>query len=463
MIAHRRPGRDRARTPADRREQGLSLLMVALLITPLLIVTALVADIGVAKQRKRQIQSGADAAALAAAQELDGTSSQFTRAVAVAKTWAAKNVDGLTANDWIGCTDGAALTYRPESGNTCISFDSASAPTRVRVRIPVEDQPQFFGRIVRSGALQVSASAVARKAPTVTASAGDCGLCARDKMQLAGTQNIRILGGGTIHTREMFANWDRSTSTIQPCPVKAVTGNQANTRCPPNTSTNPITYVPAAPVDPFASVPDPPTGIQSCSVKYNNGQPCNINNAADVARFLKPDTLMTQGFKISNVTLNLESNRSYYFMDRFEIGDNVTVTGTGVTLFFVCGNGATGVSRGCNPGERGGSFETTGNNVSFNISAPTSGPYAGMAIYFHRNNTQGTAPKFTGSGRYTIDGSIYAYSGRITNAGSRVLDVTGRIFAEYWEDNGNQSQTIVRFDGGTTSSGGSAGGISLDG
>lgn len=460
VLAHRRPARP-APGPAEvrrnRRERGISLLMVMLLIGPLLIVTALVTDVGFAKQRRREIQSGADAAALAAAQELDGGSTQITRAISAAKSWAGKNVDGLTLDDWKRCTDPDALTARPDTGNqnTCISFDSTSAPTRVRVRIPDEDQPQIFGALARAGPLEVTAFAVAARAPGTPSSLGQCGLCARDWIQWAGKQNIQVIGGGTVHTNQMTANWDRYSSTISPCPVKAVSGNQANTRCP-GTTNNPITYVSSAPADPFAGVPDPPVGIQPCRV---NGQASNVNSS-NAASLIQPNRVFTQGVNLSNITLNLAPG-NYYFAEGLRLQGNVTINGTGVTLFFVCASSNQPSVR-CPNGNKG-FIETMNSGNKMTITAPTTGPYAGLAIYFDRQNSQGTAPKFSGdNSTFTFVGSIYAYGGKFTGSGNRVVDVTGRIYTQWWEDNGGGT-TYIRYDGGSSSSGGGGGAISLVG
>lgn len=442
-LGHIRRSGARATAPAPaaagRRERGAALTVVAIAVVPLLIMVALVVDVGYAKQRRRLVQSTADAAALAAAQELDGGGDQVARAVAAAKTWAAKNQPELTAGSWAGCSDPTALAYRPEAGNTCISFDSSSAPSKVRVRIPLEVEPQFFGQFASSNRIEVDAAATAGRTGSPPASTGDCGLCAREHLQLDGRQNIQVVGGGTIHAGRVTANWD-STATISPCPVKAVSGSNRGP-CP-GTSTYPITTVPSPPPDPFAAVPDPPTPPATCN-QFNGGQPCNINNASDAQRLIKPGRLFTQGFNISNVTLNLEPGQ-YFFGGRFGLGNNVTITGTDVILFFMSPNG---------------SIEGTGNNVQVNISAPTTGPYKGIAVYFERSNQQGTAPKFQGdNSTYRFNGSIYAYNGSFTGTGSRVVDVTGQIYVKYWEQNSQTGSTIIRYSGGGSSTPGSGGG-----
>src|SRR4051812_25400238 len=52
------------------RDAGFSILLVALLLTVFMIVTALVVDLGNARQQRREAQAAADAGALAGAQDL---------------------------------------------------------------------------------------------------------------------------------------------------------------------------------------------------------------------------------------------------------------------------------------------------------------------------------------------------------------------------------------------------------
>src|SRR5262245_38832257 len=96
-----------------------------------LAIVAIVIDIGYAKQYRRLSQNSADAAALAAAQDLDGTAAKTTTAVATAKTWAQKNDPNITAATWTGCADPSALPYTPDPNNTCISFAANYLTVRV--------------------------------------------------------------------------------------------------------------------------------------------------------------------------------------------------------------------------------------------------------------------------------------------------------------------------------------------
>lgn len=394
-LSHRRgPGPASASTSdRHRRERGISVLLVALLLIPLLIVTAIVVDIGYAKQRRRQVQSGADAAALAAAQELDGTSTQVARAVSAAKTWAAKNVDGLVASDWIGCSDPGALAARPDAGNTCISFDSTSAPTRVRVRIPAEDQPQFFGQMASSDALSVTAHAVAARAPGVAPStpAGPCGLCViGDRtLQIAGTTQIQVTGG-EIQADRLTANANDSNTAITPTPLKWYSANGSNwgRNVQPSPATFNSRYVRLT-----APVPNPFDGV---TVSYTGLTVSDANVNLPGQGQILPNTIYRQNVSITSGTVTLQPNSTYYFANTLIVNSGAKLVGNGVTLVFGC-------TSPCN-GE-GGKFNfNQGSTVE--ITAPTTGPYAGFAILFDPGNRSGTPNQL--SGTITLAGAVYA-------------------------------------------------------
>jgi hypothetical protein len=138
-------------------EQGGILLMSALLMTPLLVLSALVLDVGNAYQHRRQAQNAADAASMAATRELPKITNNAD-VVATAKAFALRNY-GVTASQWVGCSDSGALPVRPDStnSNTCISIDSAY--TKVRVRLPNDEVPTAFAHIIGWDGLSVSAKA----------------------------------------------------------------------------------------------------------------------------------------------------------------------------------------------------------------------------------------------------------------------------------------------------------------
>lgn len=181
-----RPRHLPTRARRDRRERGSVIVLVALLLTGLIGMCAIVIDLANNTQQRRQAQSSADAAALAAAQDLPDA----TAVVATVKSYATRNM-GIPASAWIGCRDTVdgfdrSLAVRPDSANDnrCITIDAAY--TRVRVNLPNVVVPTSFAKALGVQRTYVRASATAeailsadnRIIPAaVTASMGTGNLC----------------------------------------------------------------------------------------------------------------------------------------------------------------------------------------------------------------------------------------------------------------------------------------------
>ncbi len=144
------------RRRARRDERGAILVVAALMMTSLLAMSAIAVDVTNARQEQRQAQGSADAAALAAAQDLPDPNA----VVETAKQYAADNF-GTPASAWSGCTDDDHLAELPDAGasNSCISIDEAFS--RVRVRIPNYDVPTYFAKVIGVETVPVSGSATA--------------------------------------------------------------------------------------------------------------------------------------------------------------------------------------------------------------------------------------------------------------------------------------------------------------
>lgn len=136
----------------NRDERGAVLVMFTIVLTVLVAFSALAIDLGFAREKKRQVQNAADAAALAAAQTLPNASSADSTAQSVT----GQNLDGVTWN-WSTCTDSQALVNI--AGHACISFDTSY--TQVRVRVPNITMPTFFARAIGFNSLTTHAAAVA--------------------------------------------------------------------------------------------------------------------------------------------------------------------------------------------------------------------------------------------------------------------------------------------------------------
>jgi hypothetical protein len=171
--------------------------LFAITVVLLLLMVAFAVDLGATAEQRREVQSAADAASLASAQQLGRTNAKFASgshrtaallaAEAVAREYVESNT-GLAAGDpaWASCSDASALAVRSQ-GTECISFSSDA--TQVRVRVPDRDVAFRFARVAGLESGTVRASAVAE----VTSALGNS---TRPILLRAGNFGRRCIEGG---------------------------------------------------------------------------------------------------------------------------------------------------------------------------------------------------------------------------------------------------------------------------
>ncbi len=86
----------------------------------------------------------------------------------------------------------------------------------------------------------------------------------------------------------------------------------------------------------------------------------------------------------------------------------------GVLLYFTCSSGSQ-IAACANGGQSGGSLSLTGSG-SVNLSPQTTGSYAGLTVFYDRNDN--AAMTLTGSGGLSFSGTIYAKSSALGLTGS---------------------------------------------
>jgi len=146
--------------PKHRDERGVTMVLFALTIVVLLIMVAFATDLGSVTENRRQAQNASDAAALAGAREigLQQNAAGISNAVAAAKTYALKNF-GIPLSAWNSCTDATPLSFTPSGSTPCISFNSGSGPTEIRVKLPNATVNYAFARVVGLNGADVTAFA----------------------------------------------------------------------------------------------------------------------------------------------------------------------------------------------------------------------------------------------------------------------------------------------------------------
>jgi Flp pilus assembly protein TadG len=399
---------------ARREEKGAVTVVVALMMIVLVMCAALVIDLGNAKDQRRQSQNASDAAALAAVNVLYPTAPAttcpsgaappcFTEAVAAVKSFAAKNYD-VTAAQWSTCSITAtqALPYVPTAGQPCISFDSQTAPKKVRVWMPTKTVSTFFGGVTGNSTIPVGSQADA-----IVESRVKCTLCFLGSVN-AQNADFDVTGGAIAVNGNVDAgpnsNWTSLTNGV----VGTVTGGVFN---PAPTPIQPFS-------DPLAGKLTLPIDISTLPLRTN---PCTDGPG----RY----TSISLG---NNVTCNLTPG-FYAVTGEWLIGNNTQVLGTGVTLYAQAPNGYLNFKNG---------------NVT--ISAPSSGTYKDYAIIYDPSNTNPIS--LQGNGNTGITGIVYAPSSPLDFNGNSCFGFdTGPIVVSGVQlANGNQSCVRITNPADTT-------------
>lgn len=371
-----------------RDERGAVAIMVGVLASVLFVTAAFVVDLGLARDTKGQAQNAVDASALAAANALypaAGTcvspvGSQppcLADAVSEAKAYASQNFS-VPDNAWASCSDAAGLAHQPDPATTCITLDSATQPTRLRVVIPNRELRTGLGALAGVRTITIGARAGVSVSGTPERRCGLCFLSGVD----AGNADFTVTPGRIMVNGNLTAGPNSMWSAAGIGVAGTVSGGQFS---PPWTQT------PALP-DPFATYAMP--GTTGVPARTN---PCGSSGGTGVYGSVD----------LPNGPCAL-SPGLYVVVGTWGAKNSTVVTGSGVTLYAMCGT--TAAPRPCaEAGETGGYLDFKNGQVS--LSAPTSGALAGMAVLYDRGNTQNLS--LQGNGGTSITGAVYLRRGTL--------------------------------------------------
>ncbi|MGB8442269.1 MAG: pilus assembly protein TadG-related protein, partial [Candidatus Acidiferrales bacterium] len=385
-------------------ESGQALVFTALALVVLLGFAGLAIDMGTLRYQKRLQQSAADAAAIAGASNL-ASSSGGVSAGAVA----ASATNGFSAGSaGSGCPPPAPATT---VGSVAVAVNNppCSGPHNgdgkyVEVYVS-EVQPTYFMSIFGVNSETITARAVA-----TNLSGGNGGGClytlgppssSIEGVNINGNATLNgpscgIVDNGNFNTKGnsltvtagtfgVSGDWDKS-------------GPGGTVTCGPTQPTCPATDVPAA-TDPMlnrTTALTPP-----CS-------PCT--GGGTWAAGDGPGTYSSISIGPATVTFS----PGVYVIDGsggFSIGANATVSGTGVMFYFT--NGATLNMAG---------------TPTVNLTAPSSGQYAGILFYQDPNDTVG--PVITGNASSTYDGVLYFPTANVTFQGNSSIGDVAIVIAD---------------------------------
>jgi Flp pilus assembly protein TadG len=389
-------------------ESGQSTMLIAAFVGILLLgFVALGLDVGYLFHEKRMAQAAADAAAVAAAEEV--TAGNDLNKTSVASAMAKLN--GFDPND--GVNPAVVTIGNPSVGN----YVNANGYIEVKVSKPV---PTFFMGLLNPSAktVTVSARAVAgggQSSPTciclegphgtdfavgnaATVTANQCGIVDdSDGANAPAVTAGAIGGGGSISALALSTV---SSAKIVPTNGAQITSSTTvvtglNSTCAPTLPTVP-TY------DSTQCTADPLSHYGNGSSSYSIGPNGNFTNNQQGGTTVCYSGGLTIGSNNDTVTLN----PGIYVINggtvEFKSGANNKSNLGGNGVFFYLTNGASLV---------------IDNGANVNLVAPTSGTYAGTLIFQDPSDTN--AMTIAGGSTVNVSGIIYAPTSNVAlNNGS---------------------------------------------
>jgi len=363
------------------RRRGQTVVFIALSLFVLLGAAAFAVDWGLITFTKHQLQNFVDAAALAGAQELPNASN--------ARQKATENYARNYANDFnlaspptpqpISCTDpisSATVCYRIGTDEVQLTtpYGSPPSPNRLHVRA-CRNVSLFFARLLGMSSRRVCAEAIARRGGTLFPR----GLVVLDgsgnrALFMQGNARLTVLNGSIIvNSNAADAIFAQGNTTLTASEI-LVTGNYQTLGSAVITPT-PQTGQPPVP-DPLASLPAPnPAGL-----------PVFPGQTISGVAILQPGVYTGLVSLIGNAFVTMQPG-TYIFRNGLRVWGNARLVGNGVMLYV-----------------EGGRIEV-GSNGQMSLTAPTSGTYAGITIFYARTNSNPL--RLLGSAVQNIQGTVY--------------------------------------------------------
>jgi len=368
-------------------EEGQALIFVAVLMTGLMLFTGLVIDYGRGAVKHRDAQNAADAAALDAAYQIYAAQSEGS---------ATMQAQFIVSKHGFPSSDLTTLTFL--KGGDQPTTDAWAVKS---VHAVVTDTfPTLLMQLVGLSSTTVNAAASA----VVSASgSGPCAICvmdhhATDALNQIGHPTTMVTGGAVVVDSDApeAALLQGSTQVI--ADSVGIVGNyrtQGGVFSP--TPTTGITLIP----DPLASIPVPTcrSGNDTLQGDYSGSGP------------IYPGTYSS--ISIGNNDKLILSPGVYCITGSLSAGGTAQFNGSGVMLYFTCGTYLTPTA--CTAGQTGGGFQMTG-TPNYNITAPTSGAYQGLSIFYDPKNAATLG--LTGDAGDSLTGTIYAKSAAMNFVGN---------------------------------------------
>jgi len=355
-------------------KSGSYLIISALLMPVLIGFVGLGTDYGLWVYTRQSAQSAADSAAVSAATE--GNASALTvQARAVTALYGfANGVNGTTVT----------VNQPPKSG------PQTAVANAVEVIVTQQKAPLFSALFI-SKPLTISARSVAVPTPgtgcVIALDSTASGAITVQGSSQINLQNCNIYDNSNS-TSALTVGGTGAVTALSVGVVGGISGATSIT-APDGVKTG-LSPTP----DPYAAMSFPPF--------YG----CDQHNLKINSTVTLPPGVFCGGLSVTAgavVTLN----PGIYYMDQgsLSVAGNATIQGTGVTIVFTSSNNNSWATA------------SIGSNANINLTAPTTGPTAGIVIFGDRNMTVGTVFKMTGGDTQSFGGAIYLPKAALNYAG----------------------------------------------
>lgn len=381
-------------------ERGQTLVLFVLGLTAFMALTALTIDGGLTLVNRREMQTTADAAALAAGDTLlegDAVSTAVSAAQAIS---AANGFDEADPDVVV------TVNIPPTSG----PYSGVSGYSEVTIEKPIDS---YFAGVLGVTSFDVSARAVVDTNPEekpysiIALNPSAC-----RSMQFNGNVSVTIIDAGTLTNSECYPDAFYAEGQVSVVDESNdVVGGWVQSGTSGTISPRP--YPVGHHADPMADVPEPtpieapvracptyggPAGTKTLHPGVYN---CTIDPpGAWALDFLPGDYYIKGGIVIDGSGGPVTFGSGLYYLEGrgLIVTGNSDVTGDGVTFFI-------------NKGET----VLTGSGV-FNLDAPSSGPYEGIVIFQARQLT--STVELTGNSVSDGWGTVYAAGAQIHVTGN---------------------------------------------
>jgi Putative Flp pilus-assembly TadE/G-like len=385
-----------------RSRRGQVIVLVCVSLIAMMGMIGVVTDFSFMQHQKNMMQTAADSAALAGAEEL-----RYGDMVAAGKQDAATN----------GYTDGASsvtvtINNPPSTGPNSSNSGYVEA-------IVSKPEPTYFMRALGVGTLTVSARAVAYEG-----SGTNCIYVIDPAASGAFTANGNVTvssGCGLLVDSNSSTGLIAVGTVTITAPTIGVVGNYSATGGAILTPTPKIGVIASS--DPLAYVQAPTVG--SCA--YTNFRLTGTSGSASSPYQLYAGTFCG-GISINgNAWVHLNPGTYVLAGGGMSISSNTVMTGTGVTFYDTTGTGGYGGI-------------TFNGGATVNLSAPTSGPLVGILFFQDRSIPSGGAGStITGNSSSTFDGAIYFATTSLSFGGNSSSGGYSIVVADLLSLSGNSS------------------------